>query len=761
MELVSFSPLVRMAGVGIVLGMGGVGCFSFMAGLGYEHALVSGLIVPSVAAVVCAFEQRKKEKQGLIVLLQGMGVGAFLANLSFLAGVLHGWRVGFCDLGQDISFFWLTAGLGSLLGGAWGACSGWIGCRWGWGRMICAVVACAAPLASVGVSLCRFYGSPMVFSLDPFFGYFNGALYDIVLGHRVPLLTYRIGTLSTLLGALAFALWHDRREASSRKKWFSHWLLLGMILWGISGAMTWCGPRLGHWQTSHSIAQQLGGLARGNRCHVFYPVGIGIRRAALLVKDCEEQLARVESRLKVRGPDTIQVFFFESAEQKKHLMGAGEILIAKPWRHEVYLQMHSYPHPVLSHELAHVVAASFGRGPFRIAGEWGGWLPNPGLIEGLAVAVSPDEGELTAEQWARVLMDLNRMPSFHSLFSLNFLGSSAVKNYTLSGAFLRWLMMEKGIGTVRDWYSGESIEALTGEAWPALEHQFRTFLKTLKAPPAEAYAYALSAFERPGIFGLTCPHALEVMRQKADQDRHAGRWLAAIHRYDRILSYDSQDERARFGRAMAIYRLKGPQEGVQALQAFASDLRGSQLWRDRAVEALADDAFVQGRYAEAKARYEELATRGFEGGVARTLEIKAMACTDPEIRHALFPALWNKWIDPPPDAWIVASYLTRWMERSKNSLGAYLLARHFFERGWYLEAKNYMDHALEQGLPTVGLEREALRIRVFIACLLGSQEDLKNMCFTIDSKASFFEKGAEAKFTSLYDFLKFCHFSGP
>ena len=50
-----------------------------------------------------------------------------------------------------------------------------------------------------------------------------------------------------------------------------------------------------------------------------------------------------------------------------------------------------YPHPVIGHELAHVLAGSFGEGPFRVAGAAGGLVPNPGLIEGVAVA-QPRQG---------------------------------------------------------------------------------------------------------------------------------------------------------------------------------------------------------------------------------------------------------------------------------------------------------------------------------------------------------------------------------
>ena len=50
-----------------------------------------------------------------------------------------------------------------------------------------------------------FYGSPMVFSYDPFFGFFSGALYDTVVDVRPELWTYRAGTLATLTGGALLA----------------------------------------------------------------------------------------------------------------------------------------------------------------------------------------------------------------------------------------------------------------------------------------------------------------------------------------------------------------------------------------------------------------------------------------------------------------------------------------------------------------------------------------------------------------------------
>ena len=65
------------------------------------------------------------------------------------------------------------------------------------------LLALAGPLGGIAVSVARFYGSPMIFAYDPFFGYFSGTLYDTVVDVRPELWTYRGGSLATLVGARA------------------------------------------------------------------------------------------------------------------------------------------------------------------------------------------------------------------------------------------------------------------------------------------------------------------------------------------------------------------------------------------------------------------------------------------------------------------------------------------------------------------------------------------------------------------------------
>ncbi|HVJ88353.1 MAG TPA: hypothetical protein VM580_01015, partial [Labilithrix sp.] len=449
-----------------------VGFIPLFGGPGYEQSLAAGLIVPSVAAIATAVSTARGDSPTpLAAVGRGVLAGLAYAMLALGTALVHAARVGICELWGALLYGALTAGVGSVLGGAWGAAMGELTRvlaarnRIRRVRRVAVLLALAGPVAGVVVSVYRFYSSPMIFAFDPFVGYFSGTLYDTVIDAGTSLLTYRAGSLATLVAVALIAsilvraderpygMILDLRSSATRARG-----ALALAAAAASVGLTLAGSSLGHFSTTASIVKDLGAEKHGPRCDVVYPSTTREQEANLLLKDCEEQVRAVEQRLGLAGPARIRAFFFRDDKDKKRLMGAAHTYIAKPWRKEVYLQLGSYPHPVLGHELAHVVAGSAGRGPFRIAGSFGGLLPNPGLIEGVAVAASPDDEDLTDEQWARAMMQIGLLPSMQRVFSLGFLGDASAKSYTLAGAFISWMADTWGMEAVRKWYGGGSVE---------------------------------------------------------------------------------------------------------------------------------------------------------------------------------------------------------------------------------------------------------------------------------------------------------------
>jgi hypothetical protein len=730
----------------VFVSLSAAGFLPLFGGPGYEQSLASGLVVPSAAAVATALELSASDMAPLGCVVRGITTGALLSAIAFVTALLHGLRVGMCDLPGGALFFALTAGFGALMGGAWGTAVA-EGCRRRrFRRSACVLWAMGGPLATIAVSVARFYATPMVFAYDPFFGFFSGTLYDTIVDVRTELWTYRAGSLATLVGFALVASALRRtvqgnlaprgdRSAVTR-------LLLGLAALAVSLALGANGPALRHWQTAESIAHALGGRAAGPRCDVVYPDSLLADQVMLLVRDCEQELAADEERLGTKLAGRLTAYVFRDVNEKRSLMGAAQTSIAKPWRSEVYVQLSPYPHSILGHEVAHVVAGSFGRGPFRIAGSAGGLWPNPGLIEGVAVAASPDDDELTDAQWARAMLDLGILPPIQQLFSVSFLGENAAKSYTIAGAVVAWLLERSGASVVRAWYAGASIEKLTGQSWAALDDQFRQSLRGLAMPP-EASAYAKAKFLRPSVWARKCPHVVDAIDQDADKCRDERRFVRATELYESALSRDPHDWHALFERARIETWYGDDARGRALFAHMANDEQAPRTWRDRALEVLADDDLARGRSQPAAQAYRALAARTLDENVARTLEVKAQSIENPPARRAIIDLLIGE-PGRPGDPWLGALSLGTWAQEAGEPLASYLVGKNLALREQYMRAASWLDRALDAGVPTASVARELLRQRAICACAVRDVAAIERVRGLVEAPSSPFERGASS-----------------
>jgi tetratricopeptide (TPR) repeat protein len=754
-------PPQTIAAFFVFLAMGGIGFLPLFGGPGYEHALASGLIVPSAAAIATAIDRLRRASTPLANVARGVVSGLGLAAISFATALMHAVRTGPCDLAGGSLTFIMTAGFGAVCGGVWGALVGEAAARRSRPRLIAVLGALAGPLAGIALSVWRFYATPIVYAFDPFFGYFSGTLYDTVIDAGTPLLTYRAGSLAAVCGIALFAsiLRRDEKGKLATLPWrMQPGVLARAVLAALCGAAALgvlaAAHPLGHWHSSASIAAALGARREGARCTAVLPSGTREDEANLMLQDCEEQLSSVEAALGARGPSRVTAFFFRDAAEKKRLMGAADTYIAKPWRGEVYLQTRGYPHPVLGHELAHVVAGSFGRGPFRVAGEYGGLWPNPGLIEGIAVAASPEDDDLTDVQWARAMMDLGILPSMRTIFGVGFLGENSAKSYTVAGAFVRWAIGRYGPEVVRGWYGGASLEGLTHQSWAELDAAFRQELGKYTLSP-EADAVARARFGRPSVFGRVCPHVVDELRQEADRCRDQSQYERAVDLYTQALDKDAHDWASRFGRANVLLRYGDADKGRNQALAIAEDDAAPRTWRDKAEEALADAEFLDGKYERAGARYRALADRTLDEDVMRNLEVKAIGAGEPDARPAIEALLLGA-RHRPTDILVAAVQLGAWSQASKSALADYLIGKNLAGRGWYVLAAIYLDRALEASLPVASVAREALRQRAVCACAMHDERSIARVKADIDGPSSPFRGTAGGRRASVEQLLSRC-----
>ena len=109
----------------------------------------------------------------------------------------------------------------------------------------------------------------------------------------------------------------------------------------------------------------------------------------------------------------------------------------------------------------HAVLEEAGRGPFAIAGTLGGLIPNPGIVEGAAVAVAWDiRDDLDPDQWSKIMMDRNELPSAFDLMSVRFSALPARRAYMAAGSLIRFLIATRGMETLLEAYHRGTVDEL-------------------------------------------------------------------------------------------------------------------------------------------------------------------------------------------------------------------------------------------------------------------------------------------------------------
>ncbi len=706
----------------LLLGLG-LGFVSGFGGPGYEVALVYGVVLASLIAPLCARDALAAELEPFDQLARASTFGALVFGAAALPSLLHGLVRGFCDLGAGLEILILGPGPGALLAGVWGALSAeLVRARVGPGRwrgMLVVVAALAGPLGSIAISVGRFYTSPMIFAYDPFVGYFSGSLYDTVLDYS-RLYSYRFGTACTLIVLVVVALHAARHQGRLRLRWIRRpgTLAVGMGALIASVAITVRGSALDHFHTRTTIEEALGGRIDGERCVVIHARSlkrVDVRRFAA---ECEAHVQVNEAWWGARGPEKITAFLFEDEAQKARLMGAAGTNIAKPWRAEIYVQTSSYPHRVLGHELMHVIAARSARGPFRVAGSAFGLLPNPGLIEGVAVAASPKDEDLTPLEWAKVMKDLGILPPLERLFSLGFIGENSSMAYTVSGAFIGFLHDRYGNGAVRRWYAGEDLALVTGKNLLQLELEFHAELDTFSLPEA-AQIQGRSKFDRPGFFARRCPRFVDACRERAASLEAAGDFAGALSEIERARVFEPDNPSLTLERAqlsLARSQDKGPLEELARSEDVPRHVR------DRAIEVLADDALSRGEVVGARARYEELLDRTFDESKLRTLYVKIAGAVEPDLRRALVLLLLGEPGKSPDRPAAFAQIGVLEVARPNDGLPPYLIGRYHVDNDDYAQALERLSRALAREITVPRVRAEALRLAILSATALADCE---------------------------------------
>jgi len=684
--------------VGVVLAF-----IPLLAVHGVESALALGVLLPPwVAATAASYTERNQSVRGIDLMLRSIGAGLLIWSIPVVLLALSSLRVRQCAPGEGFAFMVLGPAIGCALAADAGV---WVGALTSRPRLS-PWLAAVIPIGAALIGLLAFYATPTVYVFGAFAGYFPGAIYDDLVQIPTRYLTYRATMVVAVLAlAVLFdALWDPSRaglDFRGRGRRQLGAILVSAGALGLVAASYWHGDHLGHWVSEEYLIERLGKTEQGRHCVAHMPRETRPEDAKRLLEDCDFHVERTTKLVGLSSSEPVTAYFFRNQNEKKDLIGVGRTLIAKPWRGEVYLQMAAWPHPVLGHEIVHAVLGQAGRGPFAVAATFGGLIPNPGIVEGAAVALAWDlRDDLDPDQWSRIMLDRQELPAASDVMSVQFSALPARRAYMTAGSIIRFLIATRGMDAFLAAYRSGAIEDLD-----ELERQWHGYLEEVPVTPHER-GVAEVELARPSIFSAVCPHELARLRADLSGDAQARDDTRAIETCRAILDIDENEAQARATLVGALARAGNDAEALAELDALREAMNAPKPIVAGALEQYADASWMLGNLDEAAKLYEELLAIPRTDGPARQSEVKKLALgATPEERELIYEMLLGRSSSP------VVVHLAQALTAVRNDgLGQYLEARQLMGQNRFALALPLLRDAKQLGLPTLRLERELSRL---------------------------------------------------
>jgi tetratricopeptide (TPR) repeat protein len=606
-------------------------------------------------------------------------------------------------------FYPLLAVPSAVIAVAGGVFSGSATRRW-WSALVLYLLLLAA---SAVWTLWPIYFGPQAYAYNHFGGYFPGPLYDELLKFTPSLLWYRLETLflAGLLLALASLAWDPQREIFARPH-----LRLGpfiaCVLFGLAiAAVERNSERLRLRTGEAQVALELGGVRASKHFTVIYPRGKTGEEVERLIRDLEFRHRQLTESLGAGPSERIRVYLYRNAEQKQSLVGAGQTQFSKPWRLELHLNDLPFPHPTLKHELAHVMAAPFGSGPFRVTSKLG--LPMMALVEGTAVAAdNPHQEDLTLHEWSAAMRRQKLAPDVRALFGLqSFYAQEHARAYTIAGSFIRYLIDTYGTDHFRSLYAHGDFQRTYQRSLDELATEWERFLDNLPLDRATVDR-AFARFRQGSLFGRACAREVVKLSEIASRVLSSDP-SAALTLYRRCTTLQPEEPSFRIAEAMALEKLGRWPEASEVLTQAALRLESRPSLLSEVWMAQADLAWQQGDGNLAASLLQKVIAVYAKPATERAAYIKLAAL---ESRH-VGPAI--RFFFESSKENLKLLRLREALERDPdNPFVNYLLGRRLAQEGAHGAAVGFLDRSLNGELPR-SIRLEAIRLKVAEEYLAG------------------------------------------
>ncbi|MEE8409123.1 MAG: hypothetical protein V3T05_05935 [Myxococcota bacterium] len=663
--------------------------------LGYEFSFAIGMLAAVTATLIGLGAGRDAPSAPRAL---GDAIKWSLLHLAppLVIMTLNALRVRNCDIMEGIGFFLLLPVMSALYAAAMATAVArvLIGAR----RRVWVSVTIVLLAAPMIWTLWHLYWEPPIFAYDHLWGHFAGSLYDEVVELGTTLVVFRIGTLWRILGiAVLLVLWEGRVAVSGvRLAAATAFVVLVTTAFELEA-----GPRFGFRVSRGDIEAVLPAVVKRAGLVIHLPEHVDEKRREAIADEHAFRLAQLERRLEIEVPRTIHSYVYRDANQKARLMGGRATMIAKPWLFEIHVHGLSTPHPVVAHELVHVVAATFGSQLLGVSSRYG-LVVNMALVEGAAVALSPERGDLDLDSWARAMRELGMAPEVRELFGPGGFWTQAPRRaYTVAGSFVRHLLATHGAHAFKNAYARADFEGAYGQSLHDLVTTWEAQIDA-RALSQRERRIATERFRRPSIFSRPCAHEVAQLRKRAAAAHPSE--AAAIYR--QICDHVGNTPASRIDLALALHRAREFDGFIGETDAILKDDRLNSVQRVRLLEERTNVLWMRGELEAARADATSALEIGRSPASERLNWVKLWAMEqDAELRDVLRRFLTRE-MDPVA---AVVAMRDAMLSLPQDRTLPYLIARQLFrveswEQGLDLLAGS-VDH------PFAPIEAERLRLK--------------------------------------------------
>lgn len=691
---------------------------------GYELSAVLAISHGMLAAVfgIAAARQERRLIQGfgqrptgalrhdssLGSALSAFGAGVLLAALALvpplIAAVTYALLSTRCDPFVHVTFYPLLAVPSAVLAVASGVLAGFRAN--GWFGALCWHALLL--LVSIAATVWPLVMGPQAFAFNHFLGYLPGPLYDEALAVTPAVYWFRLETaLWALLLCLITANGLDMKSGQLSRPHvrLGSGFWLAAVLFALF-TLEERAPSLGTRMSDAALAERLGGLREGEHVVLHYPRGTAKEDVERMLRDAEFRHAQVSAFLGEPPPGKVTVWWYRSAAEKQRLVGAEHTQFAKPWRREVHINGPTYPHPVLKHELVHAMAAPYGAPPFGVAAKGFGFLPNAGVIEGLAVAGDDPHDSLTLHEWAAGMQQQKLLPDVRELMATTgFYGASPSRAYAAAGSFLRWLQETHGGVRLRALYRDGDFANAYGQPLSELAAAWESFLRTVPLEP-KATNEAFARFRKKALFTRACAREVATLAKEAAELLGSDPELSAA-RYGRCVELQPDEPGYAIAQAGSLQRAGRRDEARTLLTELASKVESEPSTAAEVAMARADLSWAMEKPDVARAQLTKVLELQPSPAMERTARVKLAALdASPQMSQAIMA-----YFRPGQDEVKLLVLREALAQSPAVPEAAYLIGRKLSQGDQPGLARRYLDQALSGSLDP-SLKKEALLLKL-------------------------------------------------